>query len=447
MFSNIFRLKKKIYQWLEFVAHSATLQRIVGFLADKKIISKRNKYFNYILNSNDYFFKRRVAMSGPMSATLNVTNICNYRCKFCEIHYFYKFAKEQSGQVFANDLTVAELKQHHDWLKNIFNLELSGATGEPFANPHFLEIVKYLKTTYPGMILTATTNGSMITEAVADEIIKNKFDFLLFSVHGGNADTYKMLQNGDLHKILFTLKMLSTKKKQYSARSPRLAINFALHKLNVDSIFNLIDKVKEMELDLDYIHVQHYYDGRNDMDSVGGGQPISYYFDIEAGNKKLDEIYAYAREKNVALYPKKPLYLNVTPPEGGVQQSCREPWRCFKIKGCVEENGKVYIGVCNRIILFKLDTQKFYAQGGKVEDIWQHPVLQYLRQNVGATAICQFCLDPKTVARRCLNKKEYANLRDQAVQRFFQECRAGTATMLEIPGLELLERNPYEFSD
>ena len=84
----------------------------------------RLKIKNFIMSNIDCINKRRVVKSFPTSAALNITNLCNLRCKFCEIHYLYKKAREQSGKVFPNHLDVDILKNSDEWLKYVTGIEL-----------------------------------------------------------------------------------------------------------------------------------------------------------------------------------------------------------------------------------------------------------------------------------------------------------------------------------
>ena len=420
------------------------------FLLKIGVVKPRGRFSNLVTNNLEISLKKIKAASFPVSATLNVTNLCNYRCKFCEIHYFYDFAKKKSGKVYANNLTVDGLKEHDEWLKYVYNLELSGATGEPFINPYFVEIVRYLKNKYKRIMLTATTNGALIKMPDIEDLIDCGFDKLLFSVHGGDVATYSLLQNGDFNHVIKVIKTVIERRKSKNSRYPTVAINFAINKLNSASVYRLIDEF--VGVDLDYIHIQHYYDGRNRLHVDYRPEEISYYYDPEVGNKLLDEVYAYAKEKHVHLYPEKPLYLpdlrkSVPSVSQQCTNTCAEPWRCLKIKGCVEENGAVYFGICNRMILYKMQVEEFYKNGGKFDDIWNHPVLQYLRQTVGQNPMCQFCQDPNTSILRCVNNETYALNRDRAVENFFENCARYSKEYPQLKGLEILQKNPYEYEN
>ena len=219
----------------------------------------RLKTRNLIMNKIDCANKNKVVKSFPYSAALNTTNLCNLRCKFCEIHYFYKKAKEQSGKVFSNHIDVEILKNHSGWLQYILALHLSGATGEPFVNPYILEVIRYLKKY--GIALSMDTNGLLIDEKMAEQLVKSKFDSLSVSIHAGDSKTYAYLQGGDFNHVLSNLESLVNLKKKLSNNYPQITINFALNRENAHSIKGLMQSSKDIGVDAFALY--HYYDSRN----------------------------------------------------------------------------------------------------------------------------------------------------------------------------------------
>ncbi len=450
---NLYKVRKRAYLFFvnRFFKNKVALA-LVGVFVRSGLLRGRGRYSNFIVSNYDYQKRNQTARSLPTNAALNVTNLCNYHCKFCEIHYFYKFAREKSGRVWANNLSLDDVEKYHGWLRGLVSLELSGATGEPFANPDFTRIVARLKDRYPGLILSATTNGSLIRAEHIDSLIDSNFDRLLFSIHGGDPDVYKILQGGNFDRIIATIEKITKRKAERHSTYPFISINFALNKINAQSIFNLIDKVAH--LGVDAIMVQHYYDTRNDMKSAYDLKDVSYYYNVEDGNAMLDKIYGYAAQKGVRLHPKRPLYLDVdkadkTSDEAdyGAGDTCRSPWAHFKMKGCVEEKDSVYLSVCNRGLLFKLKPQEFYAKGGTFNDVWNHELAQYMRKTVGQNPLCKFCLSPNTKEMRCLDNVKYSQMRDTAVKELFAAFRRDNPNVKEVPGLEVLDKNPYEFTN
>lgn len=405
----------------------------------------RLKIKNFVMCNIDYLLKNKVVRSYPYSANLNTTNICNLRCKFCEIHYFYKKAKEQSGKVFPNYLDVEILKNHSEWLKYLISLGLSGATGEPFTNPHILEVIHYLKKY--NIKLSMDTNGLLIDEKIAEQLIKIKFDSLSVSIHAGDSKTYTYLQGGDFNRVISNLENLLNLKKQLNNNYPRITINFALNRENTHSVKDLMKLAKDIGVHAFCLY--HYYDSRNAFK-----RDISFYFDVETCNKLLRDTYDYARNIGLRMIPAKPLYLSNLN-EGNVSTNygrpCKSPWTAIKFKGSVEYENCEYICICNRILLFRIDYKRFYEnkENSFLKDIWNHPVLQFFRETVNSkesNPICKFCRDPDTPKIRCLDNVEYSHRRDKAIRDFFVEFRK-RYDFDEIEGLTVLNENPYKYDE
>lgn len=62
------------------------------------VLPLNKKYSNVLLNLIEQEKGKEELKSYPYKASLNVTNLCNLRCKFCEIHYFYWKANQISGR-------------------------------------------------------------------------------------------------------------------------------------------------------------------------------------------------------------------------------------------------------------------------------------------------------------------------------------------------------------
>lgn len=98
-------------------------------------------------------FKYRLAHAGisspglPINLTFSVTNICQSRCKTCNIWEIYKNEPEKRSE----ELTLDEIEKIFHSIGHIYIFNVSG--GEPFLRPDFVEIVelacRHLK---PGII-------------------------------------------------------------------------------------------------------------------------------------------------------------------------------------------------------------------------------------------------------------------------------------------------------
>lgn len=415
-------------------------ENLKALLSDSQF---RLKIKNLITNNVDRINKYRIVKSLPYLASLNTTNMCNLRCQFCEIHYFYKKAREQSGKVFPNHLDIDILKNSDEWLMYVIGIELSSATGEAFVNPNIIEVIRWLKKY--GIRLSATTNGLLINEEIAQELIKAKFDSLLFSLHAGDCKTYTYLHGGDFNRVLSNIEFIVALKKRLGSNYPRISINFAINRENAHSLKDLMKWSAGIGVDI--FMMNHYYDCRNALN-----KDISFYFDVERCNKLLKDAYSYAKNIGLKMIPVEPPYLgnvNESDINGNFGRQCTVPWTTIKFKGCVEYENCEYISVCNRVLLFRIDYKRFYENKETtfLKDIWNSEVLQFLRETVNSkesNPICRFCRDPNTPKIRCLDYVGYSRRRDQAIKDFFSEFR-NRYEAKEVEGLTLLDRHPYEY--
>jgi len=394
--------------------------------------SKKSNYFrlNYELN------KRKLTLkSYPTFIFLNTTNLCNYRCKFCEIHYFHPFAISKKGKVFPNNVNNDFIEKFRRLFKRCVFIELSGATGEPLLNPYFIEICKKLKEFK--IFLNSTTNASLLNTSISKELVEMKFNTIAASIHSGDKDNYQELQGGDLNLIFNNLKTLIEIRNTKNSDLPKIIINCLLFKLNHYTLKNLIKQAKE--IGVDSVNIYHYYASRNKLE-----KDISYFFDYEEGNKILDEIYEFARNIDQKMTPLIPNYINIDSMDKNIKNNCNQPWENIKFKGCVEYEDSHYIGACNRIMLFRLNYKEF--KGDFIKDIWNHELFFYFRKTVLHNPICKFCNDVNTPKLRCISNKEYQIKRDKAIEEFFIEA-SKNIEITPRKGIYLIHKNPYEYKD
>ncbi len=377
----------------------------------------------------------------PCRGVLNLTDMCNYRCAFCEIHYFH----DKFPELHKNFIDIEVVKKYEDWIKNLDSLAFYGSVGEPMMNKQFAHIARYLKTRYPSLQLSVTTNGYFLNQETADILIDCGFDHVLVSLHAAKGETYKRLLGGNLDRILKNILYYTKHKKPQQ----EVAVNFMLNRINAQDIYSVVDLI--LDLQCDYLVVNNYYDVRNKLE-----REISYYFSPEEGNHILDNLYSYARKQGLRLMPLAPPYYYELKDYSDLdyddltvsQGVCPEPWRSVQFKGTLEHADSHYISVCNRIELMRLNYKEFFADGTKTfSDIWNHPILQFLRETVNSenmNLICRLCKSQEYKVIRCLDNDRYRILRDHAVNEFYRNFKKHCAGAYQpVKGLYLLDEIPF----
>jgi len=125
-----------------------------------------------------------VAQRIPIDGTLELTFRCNLRCAHC-----YCNLSAGDAEARTSELTTLEVKRILDEITEAgcFNLLLTG--GEPLLREDFREIYVYAKK--KGLLITLFTNGTLITEDVADLLQKYPPFLVDITLYGATSEIYE----------------------------------------------------------------------------------------------------------------------------------------------------------------------------------------------------------------------------------------------------------------
>ena len=251
---------------------------------------------------------------------------------------------------------------------------------------------------------------------------------------------------GNVETIDRNLLYIKERKKQLKQKEPVVQINYALQKLNANEFPIIFAKANS--LGVSSILISKYYGGRNRLQDL----KVSYDYDIDEGNRVLDEIYLDAARKKIDLSPSKPSYWTSentewNPERFNSSKKCLFPWVHLHFKPVLDDRNCHFVGVCNRIELFKVFYDRIQFRTQKEFDfLWQHPILQYLRETVNLkediNPICKYCKNEDRETLRNIDAHKYAEVRDTAIKDFFSGFRK-RYKYREIYGIELLSENPH----
>ena len=122
--------------------------------------------------------QRALARAQPLAAHLELTYRCNWRCVFC----FNPRHSDIRG--LSGDEWIAVL----DDLRALGALSASLTGGEALTHPEFFKIAKAARAR--SFVLRIFTNGSLVTEAVAQELAALHPMGVELSLHGARAETH-----------------------------------------------------------------------------------------------------------------------------------------------------------------------------------------------------------------------------------------------------------------
>jgi MoaA/NifB/PqqE/SkfB family radical SAM enzyme len=176
--------------------------------------------------------QRALARAQPLSAHLELTYRCNWRCVFC-------YNPRHSD---IRPLTGEEWISVLDDLRALGTLSLALTGGEALTHPDFLRIARAARER--AFALRIFTNGSLVSEAMADALAELHPVAVEMSLHGARAQTHDRatLRPGSFAAVLRALERLRR-------RGVPLLLKTPLTRLNEDEVDAIVELVRGLGAD------------------------------------------------------------------------------------------------------------------------------------------------------------------------------------------------------
>ena len=147
----------------------------------------------YLLNSHARLawrlFHHRKALAYPSVINIETTNHCNEECWFCP-----RADATRGFGFMAVDLVKKIVGQGVPHGGIVYYLHKDG---EPLMHPRILDIIAYIKAAHPKNEVRLTTNGVLLHEKTARQLIHLKVDQLRVGIRAAARDTYIRIHKKD----------------------------------------------------------------------------------------------------------------------------------------------------------------------------------------------------------------------------------------------------------
>lgn len=230
-----------------------------------------------------YFFtkwlKRPFQWGLPISIAIEPTTSCNLRCPECPSgkREFTRPTGMLEPDFFRK--TIDELKSHLLFLTFYFQ-------GEPYLNPHFLELVAYAS---KNKIYTSTsTNAHYLNDENAKKTILSGLDKLIISIDGTTQETYESYRiGGTLTKVIEGAQNMVKWKRELQSNTPHLVFQFLVVKPNEHQIEEIKKMAKEIGIDEVKFKTAQVYDFENGNALIPNNPKFSRYKKNSNGKYEL----------------------------------------------------------------------------------------------------------------------------------------------------------------
>ncbi|MGA2389028.1 MAG: radical SAM protein [Candidatus Sulfotelmatobacter sp.] len=186
--------------------------------------------------------QKQAGQRAPMQVSIEVTRRCPLECQHC-----YNNLPMGDQDARSREMTTEEHFRMLDELVEIGTFWLLYTGGEIFARKDFLEIYTYAKK--KGFLITLFTNGTLITEKIADYLVEYPPFAIEITLYGRTRETYEALTMipGSYDRCLRGIKLLRERGLPLKLKTVATSINkheigamrqFAEEELGVDFKFD-----------------------------------------------------------------------------------------------------------------------------------------------------------------------------------------------------------------
>ncbi len=196
----------------------------------------------------------------PVSISFEPTTSCNLRCPECPsgLRSFSRSTGMLQQDFFRR--TIDDI--HKELLYLIFYFQ-----GEPYLNPHFLEMVQYAS---QKKIYTATsTNAHYLNDDNARKTVESGLDRLIISIDGTTQEVYRQYRRGgNLQKVIEGAKRIVAWKKKLKSKTPFVVFQFLVVKPNEHQVEDVKQLAKQVGVDDVWFKTAQVYDYENDPNGL-----------------------------------------------------------------------------------------------------------------------------------------------------------------------------------
>lgn len=326
----------------------------------------------------------------PDELQVEVTGSCNLRCRMCLVRYAPAVGRREGALDYEQFLELV------DSLPRLKKLTLQGL-GEPLLSPHLLDMVRHA--VGRGATVGFNTNGVLLDESIARELIAAGLAWLHVSLDGATEATYQDVRHGpglrprpgQFDRVVANLRRLIALRAAAGKTTPRIQIVFVAMRRNVDELVRLTELAAD--IGVEELFVQNLSHDFGDTSAESRYDALQRYVAeealfgpaFEAGRDAFEA--AKTRAAQLGLRLRLPQLEEQPPSRGSGKPGCFWPWRSAYVTHRGEVQPCCMVMGSERATLGNIGAKGF-------EQIWHDAPYARFRQQLMSD-------DPPGVCRGC----------------------------------------------
>ncbi len=161
---------------------------------------------------------------------IEATTGCNLQCRTCIRNVWGDPTAMMKQETFEHIL------ESLDGLPELKRVVFT-SFGEPLTHPRILTMIEKIRAR--NLAVTVGSNGLLLNQKVAEELVRLGVDRLVVSVDGAQPETYAGVRGAELNQVLSNIRKLNEIKTRLGVVTPALGIEFVILKSNAAELAEL----------------------------------------------------------------------------------------------------------------------------------------------------------------------------------------------------------------
>ncbi|MEW6468469.1 MAG: SPASM domain-containing protein [Bacteroidota bacterium] len=214
-------------------------------------------------------FRSNLHWGMPVSVAIEPTTSCNLRCPECPSGL--RAFSRPTGMIDQSSFRKIIDELYRDIVYLTFYFQ-----GEPYLNPHFLQMVRYANG--KNIYTSTSTNAHYLDEEKARETVESGLDRLIISIDGTTQEAYQSYRvGGRLAQVISGTKNIIRWKKILRSRTPLVVFQFLVVRPNEHQVPELLRLAAELGVDDVQFKTAQVYDHANGHALIPRNEDYSRY--------------------------------------------------------------------------------------------------------------------------------------------------------------------------
>lgn len=173
------------------------------------------------LKGERHCLKDMIPLEKPFTLLFDPSSVCNFSCVQC--FHSVEGAEELLPKGF---MDLEQFRKIVDglceWKGPLIKVVRFIGFGEPFVNKKTPDMIRYLKEANVAERIEVTTNGSLITEEVAEQLVDIGLDYVRISIYSAIQERHEKITNSrmNISRIYENIRTLQQIKRQKQRETP-----------------------------------------------------------------------------------------------------------------------------------------------------------------------------------------------------------------------------------